>query len=107
MPMPFSEKMSRAASSNSRRRSSAGRLRLRRLLGLGALLAGSFVSRRWRFSTRRVWHGKRAVGISAHGLRTALATRLANKGATTHELEALFGWRGGGMASLYTRSANR
>lgn len=44
---------------------------------------------------------------SAHGLRKALATRLANEGATTHELEALFGWRGGGMASLYTRRANR
>ncbi len=44
---------------------------------------------------------------SAHGLRKALATRLANEGATTHELEALFGWRGGGMASLYTRKANR
>jgi integrase len=44
---------------------------------------------------------------SAHGLRKALATRLANEGATSHELEALFGWRGGGMASLYTRKANR
>jgi integrase len=44
---------------------------------------------------------------SAHGLRKALATRLANDGATSHELEALFGWRGGGMASLYTRKANR
>jgi integrase len=44
---------------------------------------------------------------SAHGLRKALATRLANEGATVHELEALFGWRGGGMASLYTRKADR
>ncbi len=44
---------------------------------------------------------------SAHGLRKALATRLANNGATSHELEALFGWRGGGMASPYTRKANR
>lgn len=44
---------------------------------------------------------------TAHGLRKALATRLANRGATTHELEALFGWRGGGMASLYTRKADR
>jgi site-specific recombinase XerD len=44
---------------------------------------------------------------SAHGLRKALATRLADEGATAHELEAVFGWRGGGMASLYTRKANR
>jgi site-specific recombinase XerD len=44
---------------------------------------------------------------SAHGLRKALATRLANEGATVHELEALFGWRGGGMAALYTRTADR
>jgi integrase len=44
---------------------------------------------------------------SAHGLRKALATRLANQGATNFELEALFGWRGGGMASLYTRKADR
>jgi integrase len=44
---------------------------------------------------------------SAHGLRKALATRLANQGATTFQLEAFFGWRGGGMASLYTRKADR
>jgi len=51
----------------------------------------------------------RAAGCpgTAHGLRKALATRLANEGATTLELEALFGWRGGGMASLYTRKADR
>src|SRR3984957_12021329 len=61
--MPFSEKISTAASSNSRRRSSAGRLRLLRLLGPVALLAGLFACRRWRFSTGPVWHGKRAVGM--------------------------------------------
>lgn len=44
---------------------------------------------------------------TAHGLRKALATRLANRGATEKQLEALFGWRGGGMASLYTRKADR
>lgn len=44
---------------------------------------------------------------SSHGLRKALATRLANMGASESELEALFGWRGGGMASLYTRKADR
>jgi integrase len=44
---------------------------------------------------------------TAHGLRKAAATRAADNGATEAELEALFGWRGGHMASLYTRTANR
>jgi hypothetical protein len=35
------------------------------------------------------------------------ATRAANNGATVAELEAIFGWQGGGMASLYTRAADR
>jgi integrase len=45
-----------------------------------------------------------AAGVpgSAHGLRKAGATRAANNGATEAQLEAIFGWRGGGMASLYT-----
>jgi hypothetical protein len=30
-----------------------------------------------------------------------------NNGATVAQLDALFGWTGGAMASLYTRSANR
>jgi integrase len=54
----------------------------------------------------------RAAGINenkkaAHGLRKVGATRAAENGATVAELEALFGWRGGGMAALYTREANR
>jgi integrase len=44
---------------------------------------------------------------SAHGLRKAAATRAANAGATVAQLEAIFGWNGGTMASLYTRSADR
>ena len=44
---------------------------------------------------------------SPHGLRKTAATTAANNGATEAELEALFGWRGGDMASLYTRTANR
>lgn len=44
---------------------------------------------------------------SAHGLRKAGATRAADNGATEAQLEAIFGWRGGGMAALYTRQANR
>lgn len=51
----------------------------------------------------------RAAGVkkSAHGLRKAAATRAANRGATVAQLEAIFGWEGGRMASLYTRSADR
>lgn len=50
-----------------------------------------------------------AAGVkkSAHGLRKAAATNAADNGATESELEAMFGWSGGQMASLYTRSANR
>ena len=44
---------------------------------------------------------------SAHGLRKAGAVRAAEAGATESELEAMFGWRGGKMASHYTRMANR
>ena len=50
-----------------------------------------------------------AAGVkgSAHGLRKLGATRAADNGATEAQLEAIFGWRGGGMAALYTRAANR
>lgn len=50
-----------------------------------------------------------AAGVngSAHGLRKAGATRAANNGATVAQLEAIFGWSGGGMAALYTRQADR
>jgi integrase len=52
----------------------------------------------------------RKAGItnrSAHGLRKIAAARAADRGATEAQLEAIFGWAGGRMASLYTRSANR
>jgi integrase len=44
---------------------------------------------------------------SAHGVRKLAATRAANNGATVAQLEAIFGWVGGDMASHYTRSADR
>ena len=47
------------------------------------------------------------VGKSAHGIRKLGATRLANGGATTEQLKAIFGWQSDKMASLYTRSADR
>jgi integrase len=51
----------------------------------------------------------RAAGVpgSAHGVRKIAATRAAENGATVAELEAIFGWHGGSMASHYTREANR
>jgi integrase len=50
-----------------------------------------------------------AAGVpgSAHGVRKIAATRAANAGATVAQLEAIFGWQGGTMASLYTRTADR
>ena len=50
-----------------------------------------------------------AAGVpgSAHGVRKIAATRAANAGATVAQLEAIFGWCGGSMASLYTRAAGR
>jgi hypothetical protein len=40
-------------------------------------------------------------------VRKIAATRAANAGATVAQLEAIFGWCGGSMASLYTRAADR
>lgn len=50
-----------------------------------------------------------AAGLnkSAHGLRKLAASRAAENGATVSELEAMFGWTGGTMASLYTKAASR
>ncbi len=56
---------------------------------------------------RRVCNAAGLSHCSAHGLRKVGATRAAEAGATVAQLEAMFGWRGGGMASLYTRKANR
>lgn len=51
----------------------------------------------------------KAAGVpgSAHGLRKAGATRAANNGLSERQLEAIFGWTGGKMASLYTKNADR
>lgn len=51
-----------------------------------------------------------AAGIpnkSAHGCRKIGATRAAENGATVPELNAIFGWTGTAMASLYTQAAER
>jgi integrase len=44
---------------------------------------------------------------TAHGLRKAAATRLADRGATEHQLMAWFGWTSIREAERYTRRANR
>ena len=51
----------------------------------------------------------RTAGVpgSAHGVRKIAATRAAQNGATVAQLEAIFGWSGGSMVSLYTREADR
>ncbi len=52
----------------------------------------------------------RAAGLnrrSAHGLRKASATRLAEAGATIHQLMAIFGWKSIDEAEVYTRSVDQ
>jgi integrase len=46
-------------------------------------------------------------GKSAHGIRKAAATRAAFNGANVPMLNAIFGWSGSQMASLYTEAADR
>lgn len=55
----------------------------------------------------RVACSEAGVKKSAHGLRKLSATVAAESGCTVQELEARFGWSGGTMASLYTKSADR
>ena len=55
-------------------------------------------------------HCCRAAGLAdvpSHGLRKAGATRAAERGATSQQLMAIFGWRSLAEAELYTRSAER
>src|SRR5437660_11920847 len=44
---------------------------------------------------------------TSHGLRKAAATYLANRGATTTQLMAWFGWKTASEAERYTRGADR
>jgi integrase len=44
---------------------------------------------------------------TSHGLRKAAATYLADRGATTHQLMAWFGWKTASEAERYTRGADR
>jgi len=46
-------------------------------------------------------------GLSSHGLRKLAATRLAEHGATAHEIMAVMGWTTLREAERYTRAANR
>jgi integrase len=50
---------------------------------------------------------KAGVAKSAHGLRKLAASRAAEHGLSVAELEAMFGWTGGTMASFYTKAADR
>lgn len=46
-------------------------------------------------------------GKAAHGIRKSSAEQAAYGGASDKEMDALFGWRGGGMSQLYTAKAER
>ena len=47
------------------------------------------------------------TNVSAHGCRKIAATRAADSGATIAQLNAIFGWKGSSMASLYTEESDR
>ena len=47
------------------------------------------------------------TGLSPHGVRKLAATRMADRGATGHELMAFFGWASIKEAERYTRKADR
>lgn len=71
-------------------------------------------SRRQAFSTPQSfgnWFRDRCIeaGVPgrAHGLRKAAAVLCAERGATTTQLMAIFGWTTEDMPTLYTRQANR
>lgn len=53
------------------------------------------------------WCKKARVDGRAHGLRHAAATRDADRGATTHELCAMYGWLTLAQAQRYTSRADR
>jgi integrase len=55
----------------------------------------------------REWCREAGLSKSAHGLRKMAATRAAERGYSNFEMDATFGWQGGGMADLYTRKINR
>src|SRR5262249_25171277 len=56
----------------------------------------------------RVWCKQAGLkNLSAHGLRKASATFIANAGGSSHMLMAAFGWSTLAMAELYTRAANQ
>jgi integrase len=44
---------------------------------------------------------------SAHGVRKAAATIIAERGATVDQLKAIFGWRKNSQAEVYVAAANR
>lgn len=56
---------------------------------------------------RRACNEAGLVDRSAHGLRKTAAIRFAEAGASEAEMDALFGWTGRKMASLYTKKAER
>jgi integrase len=55
----------------------------------------------------REWARTAGCKGSLHGLRKAAATHMAEAGATTSQLMAVFGWRKAAQAETYTRAADR
>ncbi len=58
-------------------------------------------------NTFHEWAKVAGVNKNSHGIRKLAATRVADAGASEHEMMALFGWKDPAMARVYTRSANQ
>jgi integrase len=66
-----------------------------------------FTSEGFGFWFRERCHDAELPGCTAHGLRKARATILAERGATDRQLMAVFGWSSEKEATKYTAAANR
>lgn len=53
------------------------------------------------------WARAAGVAKNSHGIRKLAATRVAEAGASEHEMMALFGWSDPAMARVYTKAANQ
>jgi integrase len=82
---------------------------LKAVLDASPLGNGSFIGMSANAFDKAFRRACRAAGVkgSAHGLRKAAATRLAEAGASVLELNAIFGWTGSKMAMKYCDKADR
>jgi integrase len=66
-----------------------------------------FYSRFWKFISKLETDGLVGPGLTFHGLRHSVATRLAEAGATTHQIMAITGHRDEATVKLYIAKADK